>query len=224
MMDLLYGELPADERAALEAHVAGCARCRAELAAFQGTRAAPAARSTPTRRPRARTTPSCARPPRPSPTKQATAGRGAPRAGAAVVLGAAARALDAADVRHGRARSPSSCWRARSSSSPTRRSSSAARRFNRRPPRRPPAPPAAVEPRAAKEARGGEKSPTGPGEKKRQDEAPGEQPSVANNGPARSIGGATAAPRRRAAPGGFGALGSLTKGGGSDRLRKSLQR
>ncbi len=40
MMDLLYGEVPADERATLEAHVAGCARCRAELAGFQATRAA----------------------------------------------------------------------------------------------------------------------------------------------------------------------------------------
>jgi hypothetical protein len=40
MMDLLYGELSGEERATVEAHLAGCASCRAELAAFQGTRAA----------------------------------------------------------------------------------------------------------------------------------------------------------------------------------------
>ena len=38
MMDLLYGELSGDERATIEAHLAGCPSCRAELAAFQGTR------------------------------------------------------------------------------------------------------------------------------------------------------------------------------------------
>ncbi len=31
MMELLYGELPADARASVDAHVAGCARCRGEL-------------------------------------------------------------------------------------------------------------------------------------------------------------------------------------------------
>jgi hypothetical protein len=40
MVDLLYGEVRGDERATLEAHVEGCARCRAELAALQATRAA----------------------------------------------------------------------------------------------------------------------------------------------------------------------------------------
>ncbi|HMF42033.1 MAG TPA: zf-HC2 domain-containing protein [Polyangia bacterium] len=40
MMDLLYGELAADERATIEAHVAGCARCRSELDGFEKTRAA----------------------------------------------------------------------------------------------------------------------------------------------------------------------------------------
>jgi hypothetical protein len=39
LVDLLYGEVRADERATLEAHLAGCARCRAELAALQATRA-----------------------------------------------------------------------------------------------------------------------------------------------------------------------------------------
>ncbi|HEY5447233.1 MAG TPA: zf-HC2 domain-containing protein [Polyangia bacterium] len=39
MMELLYGELPADARANVDAHVAGCARCRAELDGFQKTRA-----------------------------------------------------------------------------------------------------------------------------------------------------------------------------------------
>jgi hypothetical protein len=40
MMDLLYGELPADARANVDAHVAGCARCRSELEGFEKTRAA----------------------------------------------------------------------------------------------------------------------------------------------------------------------------------------
>jgi len=40
MMELLYGELAGEDRAAVEAHLGGCASCRAELAAFQGTRAA----------------------------------------------------------------------------------------------------------------------------------------------------------------------------------------
>jgi hypothetical protein len=40
MMELLYGELAGDDRATLEAHVAGCASCRAELAGFQTTRSA----------------------------------------------------------------------------------------------------------------------------------------------------------------------------------------
>src|SRR4051794_6306446 len=39
MMELLYGELPADARASVDAHVAGCARCRAELDGFEKTRA-----------------------------------------------------------------------------------------------------------------------------------------------------------------------------------------
>jgi len=39
MMELLYGELPADARASVDAHVAGCARCRGELEGFEKTRA-----------------------------------------------------------------------------------------------------------------------------------------------------------------------------------------
>jgi hypothetical protein len=39
MIDLLYGELPGDDRKAVEGHVAGCARCQAELAGFRRTRA-----------------------------------------------------------------------------------------------------------------------------------------------------------------------------------------
>ena len=39
MMELLYGELPADARASVDAHVAGCARCRSELEGFEKTRA-----------------------------------------------------------------------------------------------------------------------------------------------------------------------------------------
>src|SRR5579871_2594833 len=40
MMELLYGELPADDRAAALAHVEACAACKAELAAFRATRVA----------------------------------------------------------------------------------------------------------------------------------------------------------------------------------------
>ena len=40
MMELLYGELSGEDRAAVDAHLAGCASCRAELAAFQATRIA----------------------------------------------------------------------------------------------------------------------------------------------------------------------------------------
>jgi len=38
LLELLYDELPADERAALQAHIAGCARCQAEVATFEKTR------------------------------------------------------------------------------------------------------------------------------------------------------------------------------------------
>jgi hypothetical protein len=39
MVDFLYGELPADARAAFEAHVAGCDRCRREVESFGQVRA-----------------------------------------------------------------------------------------------------------------------------------------------------------------------------------------
>lgn len=39
MMELLYGELSPDDRAAVEAHIAACVSCRAELAGFQSARA-----------------------------------------------------------------------------------------------------------------------------------------------------------------------------------------
>ncbi|MDB4979404.1 MAG: hypothetical protein JWM82_156, partial [Myxococcales bacterium] len=39
LLDLVYGEAAPHDRVALEAHVAGCARCQAELAALGGTRA-----------------------------------------------------------------------------------------------------------------------------------------------------------------------------------------
>jgi anti-sigma factor RsiW len=39
MMELLYGELPDGERAAIESHLADCERCRAELAGLRSTRA-----------------------------------------------------------------------------------------------------------------------------------------------------------------------------------------
>jgi hypothetical protein len=40
MMELLYGELSGDDRAVVEAHLAGCPSCRAELVGFESTRAA----------------------------------------------------------------------------------------------------------------------------------------------------------------------------------------
>jgi hypothetical protein len=40
MMELLDGELSGDDRATIEAHLAGCASCRADLAGFESTRAA----------------------------------------------------------------------------------------------------------------------------------------------------------------------------------------
>jgi hypothetical protein len=39
MVELLYGELPADARSGVDAHVAGCARCRSELQGLEKTRA-----------------------------------------------------------------------------------------------------------------------------------------------------------------------------------------
>ncbi len=39
MMELLYGELSEGERASLEGHITGCARCRAEREGFETTRA-----------------------------------------------------------------------------------------------------------------------------------------------------------------------------------------
>jgi hypothetical protein len=39
MVELLYGELPADARSGVDAHVAGCARCRSELEGLERTRA-----------------------------------------------------------------------------------------------------------------------------------------------------------------------------------------
>src|SRR5438093_713648 len=39
MLELIYGELSAEARAEVAAHVAGCAACRAELAALESTRA-----------------------------------------------------------------------------------------------------------------------------------------------------------------------------------------
>ncbi len=39
MVELLYGELPADARSGVDAHVASCARCRSELQGLEKTRA-----------------------------------------------------------------------------------------------------------------------------------------------------------------------------------------
>src|SRR5262245_49675191 len=40
IVELLYGELSDDGRTSLDAHLAGCDRCRSEIEAFRGARAA----------------------------------------------------------------------------------------------------------------------------------------------------------------------------------------
>ncbi len=223
VMELLYGELSGDDRAALEAHLAGCASCAAELAAFQSTRAV---------------------------ARRALEGDEPPARAHQAILRAAAAAVAAKEAKPTGARlvapQPSfwERWRARWTLptfatigavavvvlaskvflEPDKTVELGRRALQSAPaeaPATPPVPGPPAEPQAtpreatqnedeqAKEGR------PAPAEKKRQDEAPERlQPPVANNAPARSIAAAPAAQRRRAAPDGFGALG-LTKGGGA---------
>ena len=220
MMDLLSGELSGEERAALEAHLAGCPSCTAELAAFQSTRAA-ARRSLDADEPPAR-------------AHQA-------------ILRAAAAAVAAKKVRPIEARVAASQpslwerWRARWTLptfatvgavavvvlaskvflEPDKTVELGRQRLQSAPAEAPATPPAVAEPSAtarqsaanedeqAKEAR------PAPAEKRRQEGAPERlQPSGTNDAPARSIAAPSATRRRPAAPGdGFGALGGLAKGG-----------
>ena len=221
MMELLYGELSGDDRAALEAHLAGCASCAAELATFQSTRAA------------ARRALDIDEPP-------ARAHQAILRAAAAAVAAKQPKPIEARAA----ARQPSfwERWRTRWTLptfatlgavavvvlaskvflEPDKTVELGRRALQSAPAEAPAAPPVVAEPQAtarqatAKRTSRRRRLQPAPAEKKRKDEAPEQlQPSVANNAPARSIAAPTTAQRRRAAPDGFGALGGLTKGGGA---------
>jgi hypothetical protein len=216
MMELLYGELPGDERATLEAHLAGCPSCRAELSAFQSTRAS------------ARRALEADEPP-------ARAHQAILRAAAAAVATKQPKPIEARAV----APRPSfwQRWRARWTLptfatlgavavvvlaskvflEPDRTVELGRQALRSAPAESPPPPPVAAEPQATtREPEEPKPARPAPAEKKRQDRAPAElQPPGANNGPTRSIAAPAAAQRRRAAPDGFEALGSLSKGGSS---------
>jgi len=216
MMELLYGELPADEQATIEAHLAGCPSCRAELSAFQSTRAS------------ARRALEADEPP-------ARAHQAILRAAAAAVASKQPKPIEARAV----APQPSfwERWRARWTLptfatlgavavvvlaskvflEPDKTVELGRQALRSAPAEAPPPPPVAVEPQATtREPEEAKRAPPAPAEKKRQDRAPAElQPPGANNGPARSIAAPAAAQRRRAAPDDFEGLGSLRKGGGS---------
>jgi anti-sigma factor RsiW len=221
MMELLYGELPGDDRAALEAHLAGCASCAAELATFQSTRAA-ARRALDTDEPPAR------------------AHRAILRAAAAAVAAKQPKPIEARVA----APQPSfwERWRLRWTLptfatlgavavvvlaskvflEPDKTVELGRRALQSAPAEAPAAPSVVAEPQetgkqaAARQDEQAKEAQPAPVEKKRKDEVPEQpQPSVANNAPARSLAAPTTTPRRRAAPEGFGALGGLTKGGGA---------
>ena len=221
MMELLYGELSGDDRAALEAHLAGCASCAAELATFQSTRTA------------ARRALDIDAPP-------ARAHQAILRAAAAAVAAKQPKPIAA------RAAAPQPSfwerWRMRWTLptfatlgavavvvlaskvflEPDKTVELGRRAPQSAPAEAPGAPPVVAEPQATarlgtgKEDEQAKEAQPAPAEKKRKDEASAElQPSVANNAPARSIASPATAQRRRAAPDSFGALGGLMKGGGA---------
>src|SRR3954454_3132452 len=204
MMELLYGELPGEERATTEAHLAGCPRCRAELAAFQGTRAS-------------------ARRPIDADEPRARAHQAILRAAAAAVATRQTKPIEA------RAAAPQASfwerWRRRWTLptfatvgavavvvlaskvflEPDKTVELGRQALRSAPAEAPLPPPVAVEPQATtKEAEGAKRAQPTPAEKKRKDGAPAEsRPSVANNGPARSSAAPAPAQRRRTAPDGF---------------------
>jgi len=224
MMELLYGELSDGDRTALEAHLAGCASCAAELATFQSTRAV---------------------------ARRALEGDEPPARAHQAILRAAAAAVAAKETRPTEAPivapRPSfwERWRARWTLptfatvgavavvvlaskvflEPDKTVELGRRALQSAPAEAPASPPMQgppAEPQAtARQATGNEderakEERQAPAEKKRKDEAPERlQPPVANGAPARSIAAAPTAQRRRPAPDGFGALGGLTKGGGA---------
>ena len=219
MMELLYGELSGDDRAALEAHLAGCASCAAELAALQSTRAA-ARRAFDDDEPPAR------------------AHQAILRAAAAAVAAKQPKPVET------RAAAPQPSfwerWRARWTLptfatlgavavvvlaskvflEPDKTVELGRQALQSAPAEAPAAPPAAAEPQAtprqAEDEQAKQAQPA-PAEKKREDEAPEQpRPSVAKDAPAGSIVTPSATERRRAAPAdSFGALGGLTKGSGA---------
>ena len=222
MMELLHGELSGDDRAAIEAHLAGCASCAAELATLQSTRAA------------ARRALDADEPP-------AHAHQAILRAAAAAVAAKQSKPIEARVT----APQPSfwERWRRRWTLptfatlgavavvvlaskvflEPEKTVELGRQALQSAPAELPAAPPVMAEPQAkvgqatAKNHEQAKQPQAVPAKKRRKDdEAPEQlQPSVANDAPARSIAAPTTAQRRRAAPDGFGALGGLTKGGGA---------
>ncbi len=221
MMELLYGELSGEERTTIEAHLAGCASCRAELALLQSTRAS------------ARRALDADQPP-------ARAHQAILRAAAAAVAAKQPKPIEARIA----APRPSfwERWRARWTLptfatigavavvvlaskvflEPDKTVELGRRALQSAPGEAPAAPPSVAEPRAtagpaaAKEAEQAKQAPPAAVEKKGSDEAAERpQPSIANSASARSI-AAPGTQRRRTAPAdGFGALGGLPKGGGA---------
>jgi hypothetical protein len=216
MMELVYGELPADERATIEAHSAACPSCRAELAAFQSTRAS------------ARRVFEADEPP-------ARAHQAILRAAAAAV------AAKHPKLSEPRAAAPQPSfwerWRARWTLptfatigavavvvlaskvflEPDRTVDLGRQALRSTPAEAPAAPPMVPAPQAPMGAEAQvERSHPAPADKERKGEAPAElQPPVGNSAPARSVAAPTTERRRRAEPDGFGALGAVKKGGGA---------
>jgi anti-sigma factor RsiW len=220
MMELLYGELSGDDRAALEAHLVGCTSCAAELAALQSTRAA---------------------------ARRALYGDEPPARAHQAILRAAAAAVAAKQPKpiEARAAAPRPSfwerWRVRWTLptfatlgavavvvlaskvflEPDKTVERGRQALQSAPAEAPASPPIVAEPQAAvgraasKEEEQAKQGRPAPAEKERKDEAPEKQQPPAANAPARSIAAPTTAQRRRAAPDGFGALGGLTKGGGT---------
>jgi anti-sigma factor RsiW len=207
MMDLLYGELQGDERGTVEAHLAGCPSCRAELAAFQSTRAS------------ARLALDADQPP-------ARAHQAILRAAAAAVAAKQAKPIEARAA----TREPSfwARWRTRWTLptfatlgavavvvlaskvflEPDKTVELGRQALQSAPAEAPAAPPAAKPPATAELAEANEdeqakQAPPAAPAKKRKGEAREQlQPSVAQDAPARSIAAPAAAQRQRAAPGG----------------------
>jgi hypothetical protein len=220
MMELLYGELSGNERATIEAHLAACSSCRAELAAFQSTRAS-ARRALDVDEP-------------PSRAHQAIL-----RAAAAAVVAKQPNPIET------RAAAPQSSfwerWRARWTLptfatvgavavvllaskvflEPEKTVELGRHVLRTTPAEAPAAPPTAAEPQAPVGAEAQEERlHSAPAQKKSEKERRGAgperlQPSAAENAPPPSTAAPATGQHRRAAPAGFGAPGGLEKGAGA---------